>query len=496
MKRTINKPSNKNQPKSKTKKNKNHLSLKSTFSKFVRISKSKKQSLTLIAVAATFGVLILSLLITSLLSGRKLSEETFLFSDHGSVLCLSLGLRSLQCQNVETGELKKYNLPKELGDVWGFTPSPDEKHYLVQSHEYPDSTVYSNSFTGVYDATLNNPIELQLPNLKDLGDDERFISNLRWLSNETVIFTLQFIEGNENIGNSFVLCSFNIKTKTSQILYQSSEDIGSIETFGDERYVFAKLNNYNETGLPIVETEGILFDTTDWTYKKINGKFEPGQYGTTMSRQKPLLYETAFEEKGNDKTYIYELLYANQSPSLKLAATIDRSVLQPVVSTSKGILLSLYDITKPNQVELVNEKGEITVLNLSNSIGDNVYIFSLYDFPNFPEAKYNTPETSDFFQPSNDIPEKIVEFLKKRVSDPEVCASGLFITIEVGAYDGENQFTAFENGCGQTGLSYYRLKDSEYELITNTLSGLSCSERDSLGVSKVLLPNCSESGLY
>ena len=407
----------------------------------------------------------------------------------GSVFCVKVGFESIQCEQLDTKEVRKYTLPESIRYHSGLLASPDGSKYIV--------TLFNDDDTKdilVYNANLEQLASLPSKTISEHNLSEH---DLYWLDQDTLTYltTDNYLDGNT------VLNSFDITSGEEKVLIELEADIDRVMPSGDENYIYGIQSDVDEAqnavvrklvmidvaSKKIVDVENNLewHDEDSILYSQITGRFYVNK----------LLQEV---QKNNLEIYSVDKL--SPAPTLVKVAQLNDAKAQgtvayTTVASKKGIFANEGLSGMKYPLRFITESGEVTELSLAVGNWGGYIFLSLQDFPAFDQAETSAVVTSDLFKPSDDVPEKIVAYIERLITDHVNCEKGEYASYQVQNFDKDKQFSLAQAGCGVGGgTKYFKADGNTYIEFASSWEGLSCEDRDEKGISKVVAPYCRMPG--
>ena len=402
-----------------------------------------------------------------------------LYAGH-PILCVGLGLRSIQCENVDTKELRKYVLPTALEQTTRIMPSTDGQQFFVSSWQADPYVDY----WAVYDNTLKQLVKLPVKINKDGSQD---IEHVGWLSNDSLMYTRLINRDLDEV----TIYAFNTATGEEKALMKTSTSIETYFPVGDGRHIYG-LQLYDDMENNATSQKLVVIDLEAQTVKDVENAGFPDNT-PLYSDATGLFYTHAFVDDNGEHDLITAYKIEDlASPKLVEVQRIEGAYTYAAIVTTKGLLAAPGDVTRRAPLKLYSDTGTFTESSLA--VGGNGLVFTVPNFPNFPAASTNQPVTSDFFDPPKSAPKKITDYLAKMVTGHKDCRAGEYMTFRLEKYDGPTQFSVLETGCEHDNIAYFILKDGHYKAVLRTQEGFPCSYRDKLGISAVVEPGCYKPG--
>lgn len=407
----------------------------------------------------------------------------------GSVFCTKVGLDSLQCENLDTKELKKYTLPTSIGNIGYMLPSPDSQKFYISG--------WSQTSTGGTEpmlAVLNNKLELiaTLPVKKDKdGQSDIYDYSVKWLDNNTLIYIKE--NGDSSTRNTAIF-SFDITVKTEKSIALLDVNLERIFPVPGKNYIYgleaydvpsenATKRKYIELDLSTkkildIDQSGVTDD--DLSYNPITSQF----YANILNQAAQTFDIKVY--KVSDPTSAPKFIETQHITNNYAAGTV---AYETVVS-DKGLFVSHDILEMSAPLRFIDDKNVVTDTNLAVGYTGGRILLSLPNFPDFPKAENNDIVVSDFFRPKEGTPTKIVSFLNRKVMNDPNCKKGEYSTFDNVTYDSDKQFSVLVSSCKTSALVFYVANGDSYKQIAATQEGMSCEQRNKLGISAKVFPDC------
>jgi hypothetical protein len=449
-----------------------------------------------------FGAGILALLLAGLglfvvkyyLDSKQPSETTtFLHSQtalNGSVFCVDLGISSLQCEDLDTKETRKYIVPESLGQITRTVSNPSgDKFYIsawIKDSDFEQHAVYGN------DLKLLHKLPAKYDDDNTTGD----LIDIGWLDNNTIMY-VRTVGTKEPRSRIY---SFDASNGKETELMAVNSTIERYIPSGNKRYIFGIRGQEDKEQNAIVR-DLVLIDLEKKEVKAVENNVldvdldEPG-YNQQSSQFYANILDSE-QQKSDIKVFKVESLDAN--PKLVEVQQIKNAnyyvpYFGQVTVTKKGILAQPdLELGLRAPIRFYTSTGAFSEEQLAVGSRGSMTL-SLPSFPNFPAAATNDVVVSDFFQPPKGAPQKIIDFLSKNVTGNPSCKKGEYSIYELDKYDGESQFSVLESSCEFDGLTVYKLEKATYKVALRTQEGIGCDERDKAGISEKVIPSCLKPG--
>lgn len=419
----------------------------------------------------------------------KANQSTVKDAKSGPVFCVSVGLRALQCEELDTGTVKKFELPKALGDITEMTASPDGSKYFVSSWQGPKSNLREDM--SVYDSKLK-----RIATLPAVATGSSY--RVEWLDGNTLVYlTTGF-----SLDDKSVIKSYEVGSAKETVLVELNADIERIMPSNDRQYLYA-IRARTDSMRNVVTRSLVAIDLQKKTIVDIeNGALGTSQDAIAYDRITNTFYLNVLrqaEQKFN--TEMYKVHDLKAKPRFSKMGQINDVYVQghiayAVISTKKGVFATEDTLQWKTPLKLYAVNGETTELKLAVAQSGSSILLSLPAFPAFAQAKTSQLVTDDLFQPTNDIPKKIVAYVSRLAQERPGCREGEYASFIVQSYDQDKQFSLTKAGCGSSiGTYYYRAAGEGYEQFAASGShGFDCEQRDKLGISATVLPSCRQPG--
>lgn len=407
----------------------------------------------------------------------------------GPVFCVKVGLYSLQCEELGTGQVRKYNLPETLGEISSFSSSPDGSRYFISAWQDSDTGAFKE-VVSVFDSKLKRIATLPEPS----GDFTSY--RVEWLDNNNLVY----LTSGYDLNNKSTIKVFDIKAGKESVLVELQGDIERIMPEGNPRYIYGiqAQNNNNSVARKLV-----VIDVQEKRIVDVkNGALPTSKDAIAYDRTTSKFYLNVLrqaEQKFNID--MYEVNSVATQPTLSPTGQVkdvyaQGSYAYTVVSTPKGIFATEDMLEWKAPLRLYADDGTSTDLSLAVGYYGSSIALSLPSFPEFDRAKTDTVVSADLFKPAKGTPEKITAFVEGLVKKAEGCDAGEYASYIVRTHDQDKQFSLSKAGCGNSmGTFYYKASgDSYVQFASSGSHGFDCAERDTMGISAVVLPDCRQPG--
>ncbi len=409
--------------------------------------------------------------------------------EKGSVFCAKVGLDSIQCENLNTKVTKKYTLPESLGDITIMAPNPSGNRFYIASW-VEDSSKETSELMAVYDNKLDLVTKLPYKTKKD-GDLDISSIEVKWLDDKTLIY--EKYDSNSTKPKTTVY-SLNIETQKESKLLELDIDLENIIPLYSKNYLYG-LEAYEVKAEGATKRRLIAIDLDTKEVKKVDGGGVEEEF--SFNSETALIYiNTLKSDEQKFDINVYEVANLDSNPQLKKVQQIKNKYAGTAIAystfvTAKGLYLTDAMLENEAPYTFYDKNGKATKSSLAVGTIYSDLFLSLSSFPNFPKAKSNEITTRDFFRPASGTPKKIVSFLDNRVRGEPGCDEGEYMTFEIDKYDGDKQFSVGEAGCSSVGgLVFYKAANNSYKKLAAIQEGMSCAERDKLGISAKIYPDC------
>jgi hypothetical protein len=406
------------------------------------------------------------------------------------VFCVGLGVRSVQCEDLETGEHRKYDLPESFGYISRMVPNKDGSKFFANVYLEQDGTSKTTEAFKVYDLKLHETARLPV-STNDSGSSD--LQDVSWLDNDSIVYSKRK-DGKKQI---YV---FDIASQKETLLLETDDTVERLMPSGDKTYIYAIQGLVNKT-TNSVERKLIVINTNTKSLTDIgNGVVGIDGQDLAFDTTSSLFYANILlqkEQKFNIRTFKVDDV-ATQ-PKLSFVSQIDNaryvaSYAYQMTVTSKGILAQPEtDFAARAPIRFYTATGQYKTLTLGVG-ARNEYYLPLQEFPDFKKSSSSEPVTRDFFQPPAGTPQAITTFVDKMVDEKAGCKPGEYKTFELYKNDGDKQFSLNKQGCEEYGLVIYRQENGSYKEVTSIKEGMDCERRDSLGISAAVYPDCRKPG--
>jgi hypothetical protein len=455
-----------------------------------RFKNKKVLLICAVLLLAAVGAVAAKLLIDSSNSDQPSTTSVAPAGGAMSVFCIDLGGTSLQCENLSTKEIRKYVLPEPLKEISGLESNLAGDKFLVSAWTLSSPTKYQSSIK-IYDSSFT--VAATLPITYD-ADGVGDISEVKWLNNETVMYVKSRAVG----ATDTTLYAYNVKTNKETVLIKVNGMVDHFMPTGNNNYMYA-LQSWVEASTNVTRRKLVVLDLQKNTSKDVRapGLNTEGSFAYDAATAK--FYESALRS-GQQKfdINIYSMTNLSGTPSLqKLPQIKDVTAYTPtaykVITTEYGVLGTGDSMSLTYPMRFYTETGKYTRSSLAVGSATGQVLFALSKFPNLTRASENKAVVSDFFVPQAGTPRKITAFLEKLVTDAPDCKPNEYLTLTIDKYDQDKQFSVQEAGCGRDHLAFYIADGATYKQVAATQEGMSCEERDRLGITAVVLSECQES---
>ncbi|MEI7632070.1 MAG: hypothetical protein WCJ60_01985 [bacterium] len=407
----------------------------------------------------------------------------------GSVFCTKVGLYSLQCENLDTKELKKYTLPTSVGTISYIVPSPDSQKYYVSA--------WTQTATGATESTLavlNEKLELlaTLPVKKDKdGQSDIYDYNVKWLNNKSLVY----IKKKSDLSTkSTALVTYDVATKTEKPLATLDVNLERIMPVPDKNYLFG-LQSFD---VPAENSTKRKYVEVDLSTNKIKDIDQNGVTADDLSYNPSTtqFYHNILNQAAQTfDVKVYSVSNPTNSPKFTEIQHITNkyaggTTAYEVLVTNKGLYVTNDMLQMSAPLKFIDSKGVVTDTQLAVGYNGSGILLSLPKFPDFPKAEKNDIVVNDFFQPKEGTPVKIVSFLAGKVMNDPECKKGEYTTFDNVTYDGDKQFSVGVSSCKTSALVFYVADGASYKQIAATQEGMSCEQRDKLGISAKVFSGC------
>lgn len=458
-----------------------------------KTSKRKKVLLLCVALVLIAGGAVAARLLTanSNPSSQASTSTDVATTQAGRVFCVSLGLKSLQCEDLQTTELRKYVMPKAVATT--LYQNKTGSKFLLDDSGYRENDKSFHETWKVYDAKLQ--FVVALPDSKT-SDGMSTLANVQWLNDDTLIYQKQSTSTGTPTSTS--IYAFDTTAKTERLLVKANANIEYFISTGNDGYLYAVVAT-DDASTNSVSRKLAVLNVKDGTIKDIaNAAAEPSNYAydaITGQFYQDVLRQA--EQKFDIHVYAVDNL--TSAPQLRQLAVLPNvhtlgTQGYQTVTTIKGVATAGDGTSLTYPIKFYDNSGKATTAQLaSGSMGAST-VLALPSFPSFPAAASAKAVVSDFFAPAKDTPKRITTFLSDQVANNPDCHQGEYLSLVVDKYDQDDQFSVQEAGCGHDYLAFYKWTGTTYKRVTATQEGLSCTARDSMGISAVVFPNCRKHG--
>lgn len=428
-------------------------------------------------------------------SETKNVDSSAIASSTNTVFCAKLGINSLQCENLDTREVRKYTLPETVKDLNTIIPSPDRSHFMIETHPQDSSSGNITEVLGIYDQKFNLIAELP-PQLNADSSNMIAVFSMKWLNNNQLVYT-RYVN-TENTPSK--LYSYDITTKKENeyltpgvTLEQFMPVLNKNYLLGVQSFVVPEENATKRKLIVIDPTANVIKDVE-------GGQIDLESY--SYNAETDVLYKNTLN--GPDQTYdikAYRIENPTTSPKLVEIRAINGYYASGVASyetiaTSKGIFVTHGFVPRKAPIMFYGDEGAVTKTSLASGFSGADILLSLPDFPQLSRANNDQPVTNDFFSVSASTPDKITKFLEARVNDTSACGENNYPTFQLYRNDGDKQFSVMETSCDRNGLAIYAQDGDSYKQLAIIQEGMSCEARDKAGISaKIVDCNLPGEGL-
>lgn len=306
------------------------------------------------------------------------------FSNDNTVAC-SVAPTKLNCENLETQELKEVTIPKKYQNSAGIIPSPDGSKLLI---------TLSNGDQVVTDVNFNELIKID--DAEKIGDDRYPAYSWSGDSNSVIISEVRREQSDSDESpEPIVVAMFDIETGVRERVYKTGEnvDVESVRVLGSNdtqlliSYATPKNWVADETAPPTNTINAVQLD--NGSIKVISPQQVSGDAVHYDANKNTLLFEGAFSSDvgGDYATYPVTAVSLEDSEFglvlQKLSELTDISIdtgAGMMTLTSKGALLAMTSET-PAPFMLIEDDGTINELKLVRE-NEFTQLLSLKALPN------------------------------------------------------------------------------------------------------------------
>lgn len=419
------------------------------------------------------------------------TEEGGYLAGGDKYVCGVAALSAVVCENVGTHAVTKYEVPHSLGAPYTLSESPDGGKILVSS--LANNVQNPNIAQYFYVVDKNFTVIKQLPSA--LVTQSGY--NYAWLpDSKSLVYDLR-AGGSAGQGSISQLYIYDLSTgKTRQLTnaksgnglnYPTVTRSGLIIAYGRE-----PIDTTPEELAVISSTDGSIHDIdTSEVYKDLDP-----QTRIFYNKSSDEFYATGSEvnNESKDITVVSRLDVRGDTLKLVPLATYQQDFDSPPTVTTKGILLNTSSTESDGKLTFYDGDDRVTKLSVNPSTFNNG-MHSFMDLPFAKPAATNQLASSDYVYEYGTPPSRLDQFVRQLAT--QGCSPGQYKTVSLMAFDGDQQAAVALGTCGNTGpgeVHYYVYKDGAYKDVIAAEEGVSCQDAANLGLSKVVLPDCTPLG--
>ena len=398
------------------------------------------------------------------------STHANLLTSNNNYICTSGGLHAIQCENLDTKQLTKFEIPAKYGSLELLQMSPDGNKIFLSSY---DSQYRMQEFVIDRDMKLIKKVHVRQPG-------EGF-SNYTWLADSSgLVYSYRTIEKSQQAYGPSQLYIYDLNSGNKRQLTHYKAGISYPQVLQDGR-ILASLEGEG------IRTHYALVDIVTGKATKINMKELYKETSDTAnvyySRATDKIYLA--DSHNNKLARVGELRKSDGSYHIVVLKTFrDKNIGDFRLVTSKGVPTDSIDshYNEPNTLYDGKQTTSIS-LDMRESV-----VIALNRLP-FDNAAASAKLTaSDYLLERTTPPVRLQKFLVDHLSDG--CKAGQYRNVEVQAYEGDSQVMVYEGVCGDVGKNYasiYVYLDGTYKNIASSQEGFSCDLRDQYNLSAKVL---------
>jgi len=409
-------------------------------------------------------------------------------TNSNGVICDSLGLNKIQCQNLATDELTKFDIPSNLKDVDKVFPSPDGKKYILTTFPITSTPTPSTSYL------VDDKFSV-IKKLAEWGATKDI--SYKWMADSKQFIVSETLSTTKSAQTISLL---NTENNSSKIVYKATQNKIVTLVGGDDKYVYASQINNDPSGPQAKPDNMLAISVSDGSAKKIdsqdiqwNGSEQIAGSGDSANYDPTTKYFYTYGTNAShsEKQYLTVSKLEDNSGNLKITKLqssdihVQRSENGPILTT-RGTL-----IENGGQYPRALVSGSNVKTELKLAVGGQGFIFSLSSQPVLTKSTTNQPVIADFVRYPADAPVAIKNYLPGLVT--KNCKANNYATIQLMDWLGTSQFTTTEGGCNRDAMYFYIMKNGKYAEVYSTQEGIDCVTRDKLGISS-MLTECTKSG--
>ena len=338
------------------------------------------------------GLLAACLLAALAYAGYRVYTEkikTSYLKNNNHVVCVTVAEKAgLRCENIQTGELRQFNLPEKYRTGL-ISPSPDGAKFLIET--------YSDDGVVVTDSNFN-----KIRKIFKFEDLSKTYPSFTWADGSKQLL-IREIKREQNDADFLpppvVVTMLDLETGESKRVYKTGEgvNVDSVEIIGgNDQYIFIAHDAVKNWVAKSVEGPPKIINAirlSDGLVRQVNS------YQVDMTKDN--MPATSLPNIYYDD-YRNILVFVGQS---EVDLVTEKTIIARLVENNYGLVLEkVYEVTVPELAHprpvltskglamedgsqtlvIVDEQGNKTKLNLT--LGDDEQLFSLPSMPNLPEA--------------------------------------------------------------------------------------------------------------
>lgn len=452
---------------------------------------------------------LLSYALTTIETPDNNKRQSYL-SNNNDVVCAQVTSATIQCENIQTGELKRFELPEKFRDydgyARGFVTSPDGTKLVIGQQDG----------VHVVDSDFNEIIKVE-----EADPNQDFIryDNYSWADNEWLVYggDVKQMDGEYDTGDRRNgIYALNILTGEKKLVLEADPSVGLIGANKDYIFVMTEaLYNWSAKEAQASPKELYVVRISDGYVRSIDSQqidytadglqvFGPSMNAEYRSDNDVFIFAGMRGTHHFTSDFVIARLEENESGLFLKRVHEDTehylggifNSVSSLVLTSKGMLFVSRGGALEYPYPLLSDNGNIARLKMIKSETSSTDLFSLKTMPKLPEASSVNPEVSELVTAKEDTPDKVLEFLESLVicsfDDPSMSEYKYYTSVELENRIGVEQLMVF-GGCDSPFANYYILENGKYQYVKSSTHGLSCEDRDKAGISPKLVA-CLEPG--
>lgn len=446
----------------------------------------------LLSICLLFTVIGVALYIYESNNEDRKAQKVVYLKNNNDVVCARVTPETLQCENIRTGDLKRFILPEVYRDALIIKPSPDGSRLLIETRGN-GIVVTDSSFNEIKKIFTPAEIKNRYPTFNWADGSKQLL--IREVKRE--------VNDADFLPEPIVVSLLDLESGENRRVYKTGEinNVESIEVIGgNDQYVYVALaaqknwvaqdvdpppkiiNAIRLTNGFVRQVDSHQIDLTN-DYLKLT-RFQNYNYDSSSG-----LFYISGQRANNEQIPYFVVAQLEENEFGLVLRKVYESNLKitestTVLLTSRGVYVSGTDSKQTFPYTLVDENGNKTELKLvvgesNETVADSV-ILSFSSMPNLPEAQTVQPKIEEYVKVPTDTPQSIRNFIESLAT----CGTNVYTMVELSKRVGEEQLEVL-GGC-ENGTSYYILKGGKYDHVLSAPEGLSCEERDKAGLSPQL----------